>query len=51
MNKIDKKLLSLMTIEERFKYIQKKKIHEFNKNSTTKIKNSKRSFLQPTTLI
>ena len=25
MNKIDKKLLSLMTIEERFKYIQKKR--------------------------
>lgn len=31
MNKIDRKLLSLMTIEERFKYIQKKKINEFNK--------------------
>jgi hypothetical protein len=28
---LDKKMLSMMTLQERFKYINKKKEHEFNK--------------------
>ena len=31
---LDKKMLSMMTLEERFKYINKKKEHEFNKKNS-----------------
>ena len=34
--KVDKKMLKIMTLEERFKYINKKKIDKFNINENFK---------------
>ena len=33
-NDMDKKMLSMMTLQERFKYINKKKEDEFNKKNS-----------------